>query len=211
MLPPTPLHRGPRASPRRMRALYCTDMWSELLASYAAVVSTSSLAMSYLSYRSGGPQLFGSAEIEGRYDIDGPKLYIDVHNRGRGSITVDSVMLWGIGKAHEKEGLPVVGWPLHLPSGALPCRIEGQSGGHWHFPAHTSTKEWLNRRDIVQLEVHVGLGTGNAMILKVDTSNIDVLDGQNLPDWQPDYFKDWPKVTGQQSSTQETNGRVAES
>jgi hypothetical protein len=186
-------------------------MWTEILASYAAAVSTSALAISYLSYRSGGPQLSGSAEIEGRYDIDGPKLYIDVHNRGRGPITIDAVMLWGIGKAYEKEGLPVVGWPLHSPPGTLPYRIEGQSGGHWHFPAHLPTKEWLNRCDLARLEVHVDLGTGNTLILKVDTSNIDVLDGENLPDWEPDYFKDRPEATRRRPPSRETNGRIAES
>jgi hypothetical protein len=35
------------------------------------------------------------------------------------------------------------------------------------------------------------------LTLKVDTSDIDVLDGRNLPDWQPDYFKDWPKLPKQ--------------
>jgi hypothetical protein len=186
-------------------------MWTEVLAAYAAVVSTSSLAISFLSYRSGGPQLSGSAEIEGRYDIDGPKLYIDIYNRGRGPITVDSVMLWGVGRAYEKEGLAVVGWPLRSPSCVLPSRIEGQSGEHWHFAAHAFTKEWLNRRDLARLEVHIGLGTGNTMILKVDTSNIDVLDAENLPDWQPDCFKDWQKVTEQQAPNKETKGLAAES
>lgn len=177
-----------------------------ILASYAAVVSTSSLAISYLSYRSGGPQLSGSAEIEGRYDIDGPKIYIDVHNRGRGPITVDSVALWGVGRDYEKEGLPVAGWPLRSPSCVLPSRVEGQSGEHWHFPAHNITKEWLNRGDLARLEVHIDLDTGNTLTLNVDTSNIDVLDSRNLPDWQPDYFKDWPKLP----PSEETGGRTAE-
>ncbi len=42
----------------------------------------------------------------------------------------------------------------------------------------------------MRLEVKIGLGNGKTLTLKVDTSNIDVLDGRNLPDWQPDYFKD---------------------
>lgn len=172
-------------------------MWTAILAAYAAVVSTSSLAISYLSYRSGGPQLSGDAEIYGRYDIQGPMLHVAVYNRGRGSITVDSIMLWGIGIALEKS-LPVVGWPLRSPSCALPSRIEGHSGTRWHFPAHHVTKEWLNRDDLTRLDIQIGLATGKTLTLKVDTSDIDVLDGHNLPDWQPDYFKDWPKLPERQ-------------
>jgi hypothetical protein len=93
----------------------------------------------------------------------------------------------------------------------LPSRIEGQAGEHWHFPAHGITKEWLNRHDLARLEVHIGLGSGNALTLKVDTSNIDVLDGQNLPDWQPDFFKDGPKVTEQQPTSKESKGQAGES
>jgi hypothetical protein len=177
-------------------------MWTEVLTIYAAVVSTSSIAISYLSYRSGGPQLSGSAEIYGRYDIEGPTLHVDVHNRGRGPITVDSTMLWGVGIVHKKDGLPVVGWPLRSPSCVLPSRIEGHSGERWHFPAHDLAKEWLNRYDLARLEVEVGLAVGKTFTLKVDTSNIDVLDGRNLPDWQPDYFKDWPKPPGTSAEDQ---------
>jgi hypothetical protein len=168
-------------------------MWTAILAAYVAVVSTSSLAICYVSYRSGGPQLSGDAEIYGRYDIQGPTLHVAVYNRGRGPITVDSIMLWGIGITLEKS-LPIVGWPLRSPSCALPSRIEGHSGARWHFPAHHLTKEWLNRDEPMRFEVQIGLATGKTLTLRVDTSNIDVLDGRNLPDWQPDYFKDWPKL-----------------
>src|ERR1700704_452732 len=99
-------------------------MWAEVLAIYAAVVSTGSLGVSYLVYRSGGPQLSGNAEIYGRYDVEGPTLLVDVHNRGRGAITLDSVGLVGIGIDLERE-FPVRGWPLRSPSCVLPLRIEG--------------------------------------------------------------------------------------
>jgi hypothetical protein len=39
------------------------------------------------------------------------------------------------------------------------------------------------------------------LTLRVDTSNIDVLDGRNLPDWQPDYFKDLLKLSERQPSS----------
>jgi len=182
-------------------------MWTLVLATYAAVVSTSSLAISYLSYRSGGPQLSGDAEIYGRYDIQGPTLHVYLHNRGRGPITVDSpIMLWGVGIALKKN-LPVVGWPLRSPSCVLPSRIEGHSGVHWHFPAHDLAKEWLNRPDLTRLEVNVSLGTGKTLTLRVDTANIDVLDGRNLPDWQPDYFRDWAELPNRQLTENETGDR----
>jgi hypothetical protein len=34
------------------------------------------------------------------------------------------------------------------------------------------------------------LATGKALALRVDTFNVDVLDGRDLPDWEPDFFKD---------------------
>lgn len=168
-------------------------MWAEILAIYAAVVSTGSLAVAYFSYRSGGPQLSGSAEIYGRYDIEGPTLHINIHNRGRGAITVDSAALWGI-LIYPNKSLPTIEWPLHLSSDALPCRIEGHSGTRWHVPAHEIARYWLNwRNHNKRLEVQIGLANGGSLVLKVDTANIDVLDGHNLPDWQPDYFKDHQK------------------
>lgn len=167
-------------------------MWSEVLAVYAAVVSTGSLAVTYISHRSGGPQLSGDAEIHGRYDIDGPKLFVAIHNRGRGPITIDSVMLWGVGLTGLERSRPVVGWPLHSLESELPVRVEGNSGALWGSPAQAAAKEWLKRNDLARLEVHIGLATGKTMELTVDTSNIDVLRGRELPDWEPEYYKHRP-------------------
>jgi len=167
-------------------------MWTTLLASYAAVVSTISLAIAYLAYKSDGPQLSGDAEIHGRYDIQGPTLHVAVYNRGRGPATIESLDLAGIarlGTGGPEEGRMVVGWPLHVPRGALPSRVEGNSGERWHFPAVHITKEWLTRDDLARLEVTIGLANGKDLTVGVDTSNIDVLDGSNLPEWEPDHFK----------------------
>lgn len=176
-------------------------MWTEILAIYAAIVSTGSLLVAYLSYKSGGPQLSGDAEIYGRYDIEGPTLHVKVYNRGRGPITVESIDLWGMSIVLRKLR-SVVGWPLRSPGCVLPSRIEGHSGERWHFPAHRLTEEWLNRNDLVHLEVTIGLANGKSLSLRVDTSNIDVLDGRNLPDWQPDYFKNRPKLSEATNETQ---------
>ena len=83
----------------------------------------------------------------------------------------------------------MVGWPLHVPRGELPSRVEGNSGERWHFPAVHITKEWLTRDDLARLEVMIGLANGKGLTVGVDTSNIDILDVNNLPDWEPDIFK----------------------
>jgi hypothetical protein len=172
-------------------------MWTTILASYAAVVSTSALIVSYLSYRSGGPQLSGSAYIYGRYDIQGPTLCVALHNRGRGAVTVESLELWGA--ASTSIGgidlpLPVIGWTFPVQQDMLPSRIEGNSGERWHFPAGDVAKRWLTAEDLAELQVNVGLATGKSLNLRVDTSDIDVLRGQKLPDWQPDHFTAQPKL-----------------
>jgi hypothetical protein len=165
-------------------------MWTTFLASYAAVVSTCSLVVSYLSHRSGGPQLSGSAEIIGRYDLEGPTIHVVVQNRGRGPVTVDSILLWGLGPtAVDKKPLPVIGWPLHPVNSQLPIRIEGNSGGRWYSPAQKITKKWLKRDDLVKLVLTVHLANGKFLDLIVDTSDIDVLDPDNLPDWEPEPEK----------------------
>jgi hypothetical protein len=162
-------------------------MWSEVLAVYAAVVSTGSVTITYISHRSGGPQLSGDAEIHGRYDIDGPKLFVAIHNRGRGPITIDSVMLWGVGLTGVEKNRPIVGWPLHSLESELPVRVEGNSGALWASSAQAAAKEWLERNDLARLEVHIGLATGKGMELTVDTSNIDVLRGRELPEWEQEH------------------------
>lgn len=163
-------------------------MLTEILATYAAVVSSSSLIVSYFSYRSGGPRLSGRAEIIGRYDIEGPTLHAAVYNRGRGEITVDSVMLWGLSTPliNRKTLLPTVGWPLHPMNSQMPVRIEGHSGANWHSPAQEITKEWLSRSDVVHLSLMVYLADGSLLDFKVDTSDVDVLDLDKLPEWEPE-------------------------
>jgi hypothetical protein len=161
-------------------------MWTEILAIYAAVISTISLAIAYLAHRSGDPQLSGAAEIVGRYDIAGPTLHIALHNRGRGPITVDSIMLWGLTPSWGGKTLPIVGWPLHAPNSQLPARIEGHSGRNWHTPAQEIAKEALSRSDLVRLELIVYLAEGKTLTLTVGTSDIDELDPDNLPDWEPE-------------------------
>ena len=174
--------------PLRRATLKC--MWTTLLASYAAIVSSCSVVISYLSYKSGGPQLSGSAGLIGRYDLEGPILFVSLHNRGRGPVTVDSVLLWGLGSTEVARGaLPVVGWPLHPVNSQLPVRIEGHSGVRWNSPAQKITKEWLKRDDLVKLAVSVHLAHGKFLDLVVDTSDVDDLDRDNLPAWEAESGK----------------------
>jgi hypothetical protein len=168
-------------------------MLTEVVASYAAVVSTAALALSYVSYRASGPQLSGNAYIYGRYDVDGPTLHVLVYNRGRGAVTVRDLWLWA-SNTPRRSPCPVMGWPLRWTKGTLPARIEGQSGEHFSFPGHLITRDWLTRRDLERMDVAVQLANGKTLWLPVDTDDIDVLDPDNLPDWDPDYFKDWPAL-----------------
>jgi hypothetical protein len=166
-------------------------MWTTLLASYAAMVSTSSLVVSYISYRSSGPVLSGEAEISAeiyRGKFDGPALWVDLYNRGRGPVTVHSAMIWAGGNTGPVKGILEVGWLLDSDECSLPSRIEGHSGEHWVFPAREFAKAWLTRSDLQSLKVDIKLAHGKRLLLKVDTSAIDRLDRQNLPDWEPDYF-----------------------
>jgi hypothetical protein len=155
-------------------------MLTEILATYASVVSTSSLAIAYRAYRAGGPRLSGRAKIYRRYLIDGPMLLVDLHNRGRGPITVDSVQLESVVVADDGP-LRIIGWPtLSSSNCSLPSRIEGYSGEHWNFPAHDILEEWKSKGNIAHLEARIGLATGKVLKLPVDTSEIDSLRGWNL-------------------------------
>jgi hypothetical protein len=89
----------------------------------------------------------------------------------------------------DKKPLPVIGWPLHPVNSQLPIRIEGNSGGRWYSPAQKITKKWLKRDDLVKLALTVHLANGKFLDLIVDTSDIDVLDPDNLPDWEPEPEK----------------------
>ena len=106
-------------------------MVTDILAIYAAVVSTVSLAISYSAYRSDDPKLSGSAEmVDERSRGESPQLTISIslHNRGRGAITVDSAEIWQHGQIHS--------WmlsKLDAETFKLPARIEGHSGIRWKF------------------------------------------------------------------------------
>lgn len=164
------------------------SMWTEILAIYAAVVSTSSLVVSYISYRSSGPVLSGEAEIHaeiyGSEKIDGPVLWVHLYNRGRAPVTVHSAMISAEGRAEVRR----VDWWLHSDECSLPSRMEGYSGENWIFPARTFLKTWLTRNDLRSLRVSIEFAHRESLLLKVNTSLIDGLDRQNLPDWEPDYF-----------------------
>lgn len=146
-------------------------MWTALLASYAAVVSTSSLVLSYLSYRSGDPQLSAIATINAW--PEGPALYIEIYNRGRAAATVDSILMWG-------HGPTPVGWSLRSINSELPLRIEPHSGKRWSQPALEITKQWISRDDRAVLTMTVRLANGKFLDLIVDTSSIADLGPDSL-------------------------------
>lgn len=152
-------------------------MLTEILAIYAAVISTVSLAIAYFAYRSGDPKLSGSAELIGSYVIDGPVLRIALHNRGRGAITVDSGELLGwaiVDEFSQSEfPLPLGTWKLNAADLKLPIRIDGHSGIRWNIAAHDISERWL-KDDFARLEVEMSLATGETLTLAVKTWMIDV-------------------------------------
>jgi hypothetical protein len=163
-------------------------MWTTVLASYAAVVSTSGLIVSYISYRSGGPQLSGTAKLYREPGIAGSTLQVAVRNRGRGAVTIDSMRLWGTGPASVdgKSQDLAVGWPLTSMNTRLPLRIEGHSGERWTSSASRITKEWLTRPGLTTLSMTILQADGKFLELAVDTSMIDALDPKDLPDSESD-------------------------
>jgi hypothetical protein len=174
-------------------------MLTEVLAIYAAVVSTGSL-VAYISYRSNGPVLSGEAsfmaEIYGKDRIEGPVLWVNLYNRGRAPVTVHSASIWaeGIGRSagYVRGGPLVIGWWLDgdaiSDKYSLPAKIEAHSAVACIFPAREFAKTWLTRNDLQAFKVGIEHGPLKSLLLKVDTSDIDGFDRQNLPDWEPDCF-----------------------
>ena len=99
-------------------------MWTQVLATYAAIVSTSSLVVAYLAFRSGGPRLSAVANFE-PWASD-PVIEVELYNRGRFPVTVVSVV--ALGEARAGLGM----WDL-LRNGEE--RIEGHAGKTLAFPA----------------------------------------------------------------------------
>jgi hypothetical protein len=159
---------------------YSVGMLTEILAICASVVSTGSLAIAYLAYRAGGPRLSGRAKIYRHYLIEGPTLLVDLYNRGRGPITVESIELESV-VVTDSGPLRIIGWPMLSSSNcSLPSRLEGHTGEHWDFPAHDILEEWASKGNIARLEARIGLATGKVLTLPVDTYEIDSLRGWHI-------------------------------
>lgn len=137
-------------------------MWTEDLTIYSAIVATTSLSVACLSYRSAGPRLSGDAEIS-NVSHDEERIRVCVYNRGRGPITIDSIILQG--RASSKKFRGQLKWPLSLH----PSRIEGNSKACWEFPANFVTEEWFKLLGFKRLELRVYLATGKVLKLKVNT------------------------------------------
>jgi|SRR5580692_215082 hypothetical protein len=139
-------------------------MLTEILAVYAAIVSTVSLAIAYFAYRSDDPKLSGTVEvkndlrsIKGRIELE-----ISLHNRGRGAITIDSVNMW---KAGAGKLMPI---PDHTDV-SLPVRIDGHSGLRWKIAVEDSSDHlpwsasYERPRNFVAV---VGLATGETLTIR---------------------------------------------
>jgi hypothetical protein len=102
--------------------------WTTAIAAYAAVVSTGSLVVALLAWRSGGPQLQARAGLV-RAENGNGWLSITVNNRGRADITIESMQLW-VGKLSPRmvESFKVERGP------ELPHRLVSHSSIDWVLP-----------------------------------------------------------------------------
>jgi hypothetical protein len=177
---------------------YATRMLTEILAIYAAVVSTSSLTVSYFSYKSGNPRLSGKAEL---HNTDAPILHIWLYNKGRGAITVNKFELYGFepgskeeSKTLESKDFPPLWWPFPRHQCGLRKRIEGHSDDEWFLPLPEMAIKWLNLPNLALLDLEVLLGNGNPLVLKVDISGIVLRDPLQLsgPKSNPEILPENP-------------------
>jgi hypothetical protein len=161
-------------------------MLTEILAIYAAVVSTSSLAVSYVSNRSSNPRLSGRAEL---HNTDAPILHIWLYNKGRAAITINKFELYGFepgpkeeSKTLESKDFPPLWWPFPRHQCDLRKRIEGHSDHEWFLPLPEMAIRWLNLPNLARLDLDVLLGNGNSLVVKVDASGIALRDSLQLSD-----------------------------
>ena len=84
----------------------------------------------------------------------------------------------------EEETPAKVGWSFEPMNSQLPARIEGHSGGRWSSRAPFAVTQWLKRDDLIKLVVTIDLADGRTINLDVDTTDIDELDPDNLPNWE---------------------------
>jgi hypothetical protein len=134
-------------------------MLAEILAIYAAVVSTASLVISYFSDRSNNPRLVGQA-MASLSPVGEYRLRVELFNRGRGPVTVKSIYLNGSGK------YKMMGDTLNLMNPNLPARIEGHAAGEWDC-ASEIVERLLTDPDISKLEMEVLLGDAKILRFKV--------------------------------------------
>jgi hypothetical protein len=132
-------------------------MLTDALAIYAAVVSTISLAISYFANRSDNPKLSGVATY-GKSDLI-DTIEVNVYNRGRGAITVESVEIYSKERGDNPESSEV--------AVSESSRIDGHSGAHWTIPAPPSVGSARVFGNLLSVEVWVNLATGEKLTLKV--------------------------------------------
>jgi hypothetical protein len=147
-------------------------MLTTVLAVYAAVVSTSSVLISYIAYRSADPRLSGGATL---YDRE--TLLVWFYNNGRGAITISRFVLMGVrSRSRRKKSVEYANfkflWPLYYQftgdQCGLPKRIEGHSDANWEVKLSESISEWLDLPTLVRLDLMIDLGNGKSLKFKID-------------------------------------------
>jgi hypothetical protein len=151
-------------------------MLTEIVAIYAAVVSTVSIVITYFAYRSENPKLSGSVLPGGRGRIIlgkpyGPTIYsqdevefevplvIAINNRGRAPITIESASASCIVCTRKRYAHPAEN------SLEFPIRIDGNSGVRGLIITRGRSEEVVSADGGVPIysSMHIELGTGKTL------------------------------------------------
>ncbi|WP_144082714.1 MULTISPECIES: hypothetical protein [Micromonospora] len=148
-------------------------MLTEILAAYAAVVSTSALAVSWLTYRSGNPRLSGDATLveddKGEYG-----LWVDIRNRGRSVAFVRAMNLQKHGYRKRRREAVVI-WGLYARDATYPLKIEAHSGDRFHFrPRGDFAIKWSDLRRWDPALVKVEMTNGKSILIPLKFSKISI-------------------------------------
>jgi hypothetical protein len=153
-------------------------MWTQILATYAAVVSTASLAIAYISYKAGGPRLSGRAAFSS-WDSDST-IYAEIWNSGRGPVSIRGFRL-DYNADQKQAGFVYGSLPLALNQTVMPIRLDSGAGRGWAFSTGGITR-FLTQPGLKRLRVVVTLGNGKELTLPVHRDSM----GGGSPHWYVD-------------------------
>ncbi|WP_446216551.1 hypothetical protein [Micromonospora sp. IBHARD004] len=98
------------------------------LSIYASIVSTGSLVVSWLAFRSGAPKVLIEPNLPTPFSPDDRLIQLDLTNRGRGAVTV-----WRCQLLVENPNWIMTSQTPPEEGPALPYRLEGHGANSWIF------------------------------------------------------------------------------